>query len=156
MSRSALAKQATLDLSGDGFLSVGVPSTELGKLVNANGALVSNRGKIIADGGTVFLSAATAANILRNAVNIPGSIRTNSVGMHNGRIVINGGGGGVSITGKLAANGGKNHNGGSIAVSGGSVSVTGELAANGETGGTISVIGDSDACTRRHTDGARL
>ena len=74
-------EEATLDLSGDGFLSVGVPSSELGKLVNANGALVSNRGKIIADGGTVFLSAATAANILRNAVNIPGSIRTNSVGI---------------------------------------------------------------------------
>ena len=102
-------EEATLDLSGDGFLSVGVPSSELGKLVNANGALVSNRGKIIANGGTVFLSAATAANILRNAVNIPGSIRTNSVGMHNGRIVINGGGGSVSITGKLAANGGRRH-----------------------------------------------
>jgi filamentous hemagglutinin family protein len=136
-------EEATLDLSGDGFLSVGVPSSELGKLVNANGALVSNRGKIIADGGTVFLSAAAAANILRNAVNIPGSIRTNSVGMHNGRIVINGSGGSVSITGKLAANGGKKHDGGNIAVSGGSVSVTGELAANGKTGGAISVIGDN-------------
>ena len=89
-------EEATLDLSGDGFLSVGVPSSEMGKLVNANGALVSNRGKIIADGGVVFLSAATAANILRNAVNIPGSIRTNSVGVHNGRIVINGGDGRVN------------------------------------------------------------
>src|SRR5580700_2892497 len=136
-------EEATLDLSGDGFLSVGVPSTELGKLVNANGALVSNRGKIIADGGTVFLSAATAANILRNAVNIPGSIRTNSVGKHDGRIVINGGGGSVSITGKLAANGGKKHDGGSIAVTGNNISVTGTLSANGATGGTISVIGDS-------------
>src|SRR6201996_3991636 len=73
-------EQATLDLSGDGFLSVAVPSSELGKLVNPNGALVSNRGKINANGGTVFLSAATAQNILRNAINIPGSIRTNSVG----------------------------------------------------------------------------
>ncbi|HTV36715.1 MAG TPA: filamentous hemagglutinin N-terminal domain-containing protein, partial [Xanthobacteraceae bacterium] len=62
-------EQATLDLSGDGFLSVAIPSSQMGNLVNANGALVSNRGKIIANGGTVFLSAATAANILRNAVN---------------------------------------------------------------------------------------
>ncbi|HTV27053.1 MAG TPA: filamentous hemagglutinin N-terminal domain-containing protein, partial [Xanthobacteraceae bacterium] len=137
-------EEATLDLSGDGFLSVGIPSTEMGKLVNANGALVSNRGKIVADGGMVFLSAATAANILRNAVNIPGSIRTNSVGVHNGRIVINGGGGNVSITGKLAANGGKKHNGGSIAVTGGDINVSGTLSANGANGGTISVIANSE------------
>src|SRR5580704_8569391 len=136
-------EEATLDLSGDGFLSVAVPSTELGKLVNANGALVSNRGKIIADGGMVFLSAATAANILRNAVNIPGSIRTNSVGMHNGRIVINGGGGSVSITGKLAANGGKKHDGGTIATTGNNINVSGTLSADGANGGSISVIAKS-------------
>ena len=35
----------TLDLAGDGFLSVAVPSSQLGNLVNANGALVSNSGK---------------------------------------------------------------------------------------------------------------
>ncbi|MGA8614400.1 MAG: filamentous hemagglutinin N-terminal domain-containing protein, partial [Xanthobacteraceae bacterium] len=136
-------EEATLDLSGDGFLSVGVPSTELGKLVNANGALVRNRGKIIADGGTVFLSAATAANILRNAVNIPGSIRTNSVGVHNGRIVINGGGGTVTVTGKLAANGNKKKSGGSIAIAGNDINVSGTLSANGGSGGTISLIGGS-------------
>ncbi len=137
-------EEATLDLSGDGFLSVGVPSSELGKLVNANGALVSNRGKIIASGGTVFLSAATAANILRNAVNIPGSIRTNSVGTHNGRIVINGGGGRVSITGKLAANGGKNHSGGSIAVTGENIADAGNISANGSNGGTISLTASNE------------
>ena len=128
----------TLDLAGDGFLSVAVPSSQLGNLVNTNGALVSNSGKIIANGGTVFLSAATASNILRNAVNIPGSIRANSVGTHNGRIVINGGGGHVSITGHLAANGGKKHGGGTIQVSGASVTTSGKLSANGQTGGNIS------------------
>jgi filamentous hemagglutinin family protein len=133
-------EQATLDLSGDGFLSVAVPSSELGKLVNPNGALVSNKGTINANGGTVFLSAATAANILRNAVNIPGSIRTNSVGMHNGRIAINGGGGNVRITGRLAANGGRKHNGGSITVTGADVSVAGKLSASGRNGGSVSVV----------------
>ena len=40
---------------GDGFLSVGVPTSALGKIVNGQGqALVSNKGKIRADGGTVF------------------------------------------------------------------------------------------------------
>ena len=40
-------EMATLDLSGDGFLSVAVPSSQLGKLVSANGALVSNKEKSI-------------------------------------------------------------------------------------------------------------
>jgi filamentous hemagglutinin family protein len=104
-------EMATLDLSGDGFLSVAVPSSQLGKLVNADGALVSNKGKIRADGGAVYLSAATAANILRNAVNIPGSVRANSVGTHNGKIVINGGGGTVKIAGRLSAAGSVASNG---------------------------------------------
>ncbi|HEY1941165.1 MAG TPA: GLUG motif-containing protein [Roseiarcus sp.] len=135
-------EQATLDLSGDGFLSVTVPSSELGKLVDANGALVSNKGKIVASGGTVYLSAATAANVLRNAVNIPGSVRANTVGSHNGRIVINGGdGGSVNVAGRLAANGGKKRTAGSISVSGAAVRVSGKLAANGSSGGAVSVVG---------------
>jgi filamentous hemagglutinin family protein len=141
----------TLDLAGDGFLSVAVPSTQLGNLVDANGALVTNSGKIRAKGGTVFLSAATASNILRDAVNVPGSIRANSVGMHNGRIaigriVINGGSGRVNVSGRLAANGGRKHKakGGSIAVAGASVNVTGKVSANGTAGGTVSVTGSGN------------
>ncbi len=135
-------EQATLDLSGDGFLSVAVPSSDLGKLVDANGALVSNNGKIVADGGTVYLSAATAANVLKNAVNIPGSIRANTVGSHNGRIVINGGdGGSVNVAGRLAANGGRKQRAGSVSVSGAAVRISGRLSANGSNGGAVSVIG---------------
>ena len=137
----------TLDFAGDGFLSVAVPSSQIGKLVNASGALVSNRGKIRADGGQVFLSAATASNILRDAVNVPGSIRANSVGTHNGRIVIGGGNGRVNITGKLAANGGKKANrgnGGKIEISGANVALNGKITANGKTGGAITVASAGD------------
>jgi filamentous hemagglutinin family protein len=135
-------EQATLDLSGDGFLSVAVPSTQMGKLVDANGALVSNKGKIVANGGQVYLSAATAANVLRNAVNIPASVRANTVGVRNGRIVINGGAGGaVSVSGRLAANGGRRRRGGLVQVAGNDVNVTGKLAGNGASGGAISVVG---------------
>ena len=142
---------ATLDLSGDGFLSVTVPSSELGKLVKADRALVSNKGRITADGGTVYLSAATAANALRNAVNIPGSVRTNTVGSRNGRIVINGGAGGtVKVSGKLAANGrrdkgrsvaagGRHSKGGSIAVAGTQIDINGTLSVVGANAGTIAV-----------------
>ena len=130
----------TLDLSGDGFLSVAVPSSQLGNLVNGNGALVNNKGKINARGGTVFLSAATASNILRNAVNMGGSVRANSVGVHNGRIVINGGAGGaVNITGRLAANGGRRHKGGTVEILGKQIKITGKISANGATGGSVDI-----------------
>ncbi len=135
----------TLDFSGDGFLSVAVPSSQLGNLVSANGALVTNKGKILANGGTVYLSAATASNILREAVNIPGSIRVNTVGTHDGRIVLNGGPGGrISVGGTLLANGGRKRKGGSIAISGQSVDIKGKLAANGASGGLISVASTGD------------
>ena len=134
----------TLDLSGDGFLSVAVPSSQLGNMVNANGALVSNKGKINANGGTVFLSAATAQNILRNAVNMGGSIRANSVGMHNGRIVINGGGGNVRVTGRIAANGGRKHTGGTVEILGKSIKITGKISANGTTGGNVDIAGSGN------------
>jgi filamentous hemagglutinin family protein len=134
-------EQATLDLSGDGFLSVTIPSSELGHLVSANGALVSNKGKILANGGTVFLTAATAQNILRNAVNMGGLIRANSVGTHDGRIAINGGGGNVNVTGKLLAES-RSGQGGEIDItSSANVTVLGALIdASGATGGTIRII----------------
>ena len=135
----------TLDLSGDGFLSVAVPSSELGKLVDSSGALVTNSGKIRANGGQVFLSAATARDILRDAVNVPGSIRTNSVGTRNGRIVINGGvGGRVRISGRIKANGRRHGRGGSVAIAGAAINVSGKITANGKTGGAVTVSSGGD------------
>src|SRR5262249_56284780 len=56
-------EMATIDLSGDGFMSVAVPSNQLHNLRDGHGRpLVSNSGKINANGGTVVLSAATAKN----------------------------------------------------------------------------------------------
>jgi filamentous hemagglutinin family protein len=132
---------ATLDLAGDGFLSVAVPSNQLQNIVDKRGKpLVSNTGKIHADGGSVYLSAATASKLLQNAVNVPGTIRANSVGTRAGKIVINGGDGGiVNVGGRLTANGRKGSNGGSIAIAGAKVSIPGKIAANGRAGGRIAV-----------------
>ena len=133
-------ERATIDLSGDGFLSVTVPSNQTG-----GRALVSNRGTINANGGLVNLSAATAANALRNAVNMPGTIRANSVGVQNGKIVLNGGPGGiVNVGGRLVANGGKRGNGGSIAVAGAKINIPGQITANGKSGGQIAVVSTGD------------
>jgi filamentous hemagglutinin family protein len=132
---------ATLDLAGDGFLSVAVPSNQLQNVLDKRGKpLVSNSGKIYADGGSVYLSAATASKLLQNAVNVPGTIRANSVGTHAGKIVISGGDGGiVNVGGHLTANGGKGGNGGSIKIAGAKVSIPGKIAANGKAGGRIAV-----------------
>jgi filamentous hemagglutinin family protein len=143
----------TLDLSGDGFLSVAVPSNQLGNLRDGTGkALVTNRGKIRADGGTVVLSAATAANILRDAVHVPGSIRANSVGTRNGRIVLGGGPGGrVTVSGRVTASGkartqtAQKKTGGTIDISGAEIALTGaKVDVSGAAGdGKIRIGGDA-------------
>ena len=132
---------ATLDLSGDGFISVAVPSNQLPNIVDGRGkSLVSNSGKINAPGGSVYLSAATASKVLQGAVNVPGTIRANSVGTRGGRIVLNGGDGGiVNVGGRLTASGGRGGDGGSIAIAGAKVSVSGTVAASGRNGGQIAV-----------------
>src|SRR5215472_15266308 len=137
----ASGEAATIDLSGDGFISVAVPSNQVQNLRDGHGkALVTNKGKINANGGTVYLSAATAANALQQAVNVPGSVRANSVGVRGGKIVLNGGEGGiVNVGGTLAANGGRSGNGGSIAIAGAKISVPGKIAASGQKGGQIAV-----------------
>jgi len=135
----------TLDLAGDGFLSVAVPT--LNGIVGADGKpLVSNKGKIRADGGVVYLSAATAAGLLRDAVYVPGTIRANSVGTRDGKIVIGGGAGGkVTVSGKVKANGNATAKGGKIDISGAQVAVSGKVTANGASGGTVKVTGTEKA-----------
>ena len=94
-------EMATLDVSGDGFLQVALPTTSSGK-----GALVANSGSIEAAGGTVMLDAATARAAARNAVNISGSIDAHSIAGHNGSIVIGGGAGGtINVSGTLDVSG---------------------------------------------------
>ena len=139
----ASGEVATIDLSGDGFISVAVPSNQMQNVVDGRGkSLVSNSGKIRADGGSVYLSAATAGKVLQSAVNVPGSISANSVGVRQGKIVLNGGEGGiVNVGGRLTASGGRNGNGGSIAIAGAKVSVPGRIVASGQAGGRIAVTG---------------
>jgi filamentous hemagglutinin family protein len=128
---------ATLDLKGDGFLQVVLPS---GATTSDGQALVSNAGTIAADGGMVMLKASTVADAMRNAVNMPGTIRASSVSGHDGEIVLEGGAGGtVTVSGTLdasaaagAVNGGKiDISGNTIALQGATVAATG-VARGGE------------------------
>jgi len=134
------AQAATLDLSGDGYLQVLLPADAK----SADGqALVDNKGVIDADGGMVMLKASTVRNALREAVNMPGTIRARSVSGHDGAIVLEGGdGGAVQVSGTLdvsAAQGAA----GRIDVGGAQVGLTGAtLDASGlDRGGLVRVGG---------------
>ncbi len=124
-------EQATLDFAGDGFLQVAMPTAAGGR-----GALIRNSGSIKADGGSVVISAATAREAARNAVNISGLVQARSIGGHNGAITIGGGAGGkVRITGRLIATS-RHYAGGSITVTGQHIKLKGATVdASGATGG---------------------
>ena len=128
-------EMATLDVSGDGFLQVALPTTSGGK-----GALVSNSGLIAAAGGTVVLDAATARAAARNAINISGTIDAHSISGHNGSIVLGGGdGGAINVSGMLNVSGGSRTAGGSVMVTGRRIKVSGTIQASGRSGGTVTL-----------------
>jgi filamentous hemagglutinin family protein len=132
-------EQATLDLAGDGFLQVAVPSAQ-----SAPGALIRHSGRIRADGGRIEIKAATAREAARHAVNLSGLVEARSVGGRSGAIVLGGGDGGtVAVSGRLAARGGTSAKGGAITVTGRNIRLKGAtLDASGAAGGgTIRVGG---------------
>jgi hypothetical protein len=94
---------ATIDVSGDGFPQVATPTSVGGKA-----ALIQDTGTIKANGGTVVMSAATAREAARNAINISGIVQARRISGHSGAIVIDGrAGGAVKISGKLSGAGRK-------------------------------------------------
>ncbi len=134
-------EQATLDLSGDGFLQVAVPTKDGAE---GDGALVENSGTIRAKGGTVVMKAATAREAARHAVNMSGTIEAKSVGGRNGAIVIGGGAGGkVTVSGKIKATS-RHGNGGKVTITGRDIALKGaKIDVSGKTGGgTVKIGGD--------------
>ncbi|WP_281993029.1 MBG domain-containing protein [Sulfitobacter geojensis] len=92
-------ERITLDLAGDGFLQVAVPTNSDDDGLEA---LIENSGTIQANGGTVQISAATARNAARQAINMSGVVEARTVSGRNGRITLGGGAGGsVKISGKV-------------------------------------------------------
>lgn len=92
-------ERATLDLSGDGFLQVTLPSAEDGD----DSALIRNSGRLSADGGRIELKAATARDAARRAINLTGVAEARSVSVRNGAIMLGGGDGGtVRVSGRVS------------------------------------------------------
>jgi filamentous hemagglutinin family protein len=131
------AQLATLDLNGDGFLQVAIPSEPSG----ADGMpLIDQSGLIDVGGGLVVMRAATAREIVRQTINMAGIVRATSVSRDGGTVVLDGGDGGtVVVTGKIDASGAR---GGRIDISGGDVALSGAtIAAKGSTRGGLIRVG---------------
>lgn len=89
----------TLDVSGDGFLSVTVPSDGA-----TQDALIRHSGRLSADGGRIEIAAATARQAARRAVNLSGVVEARTVSGRSGEIVLSGGAGGaVTVSGRIDA-----------------------------------------------------
>nr|WP_321457403.1 MBG domain-containing protein [uncultured Cohaesibacter sp.] len=133
-------EQATLDLSGDGFLQVAVPTADGAE---DDGALVESGGTLSANGGTVVMKAATARNAARQAINMSGLVEAKTISGHNGAITFGGGAGGkVKVTGKVVASAQKGK-GGSVTITGDAIDLEGaSIDASGAAGGgTINIGG---------------
>ena len=140
---------ATLDLEGDGFLQVTLPSTATGpdSLLEAGGTL---------SGARIALRAADAAELVRNTVHIPGHLRATGAHAEGGTIVIEGGDGRMVVSGTLDASS-ATAQGGTIELGGRDLVLTGaSLIADGATGGgTIRVGGGLTGAPRTGLTAAR-
>jgi filamentous hemagglutinin family protein len=144
-------ERATLDISGDGFLEVAVPSGSPG-----DKALIQHSGRIRADGGRVEMKAATAREVARQAISLTGVVEARSVRGRSGAIVLGGGAGGaVNISGRLDASATRQGRrtavarnragvGGTVTITGDKIRLTGATidASGRKGGGTVRIGGD--------------
>ena len=148
----------TLDMYGDNLITLGLTDSISSQVVDvATGqplkSLVSNEGKLKANGGTVTLTAAAARAVVDSVINNSGVIEANSIGSHNGMIVLGAATADtkppgsptqtVTVSGKLSAKGKrKGTTGGTIIVTGENIAVSGaSINASGKAGGGTVLIG---------------
>jgi filamentous hemagglutinin family protein len=148
----------TLDLYGDNLITLSVNDSIAATVRDvATGrplrSLVSNTGTLKANGGIVVLTAAAARKVVDSVINNSGVIEANTIGTHNGRIVLGAATGAnkpagaptqtVKVTGKLFAAGkAPGTTGGTIEVTGENIVVAGaNIDASGQAGGGTVLIG---------------
>jgi filamentous hemagglutinin family protein len=96
-------EQVTLDLNGDGFMQVAIPTSSTTK---SGRSLLEVAGSVQAAGGKIEISAATVAKAIRDAVNVTGSLSATSMSGRDGSVVLGGGpGGNVKISGSIDTSG---------------------------------------------------
>jgi len=136
----AAASEVLVDLDGDGLVFFNV----------RNDALESRLqmlGRVRADGGVADLRAAARAGLTDTVLNLEGVVQARTLGVREGRIVIDGGGDGVTrVAGTLDARGaGAGTRGGDVLVQGNRILLDGgaRIDASGTAGGgSVRVGGD--------------
>ena len=142
-------ERITLDVSGDEFMQVALPS----QIDGEDGALIEHAGTIAAEGGRVEISAATARNAARYAVNLSGVVEARSISGRSGAIVLGGGDGGrLRVTGIVSTRPAAAPTtslapvprpGGAITVTGARIELAGATVdVTGDTGGSVRIGGD--------------
>ena len=144
------AEAHTLDLYGDGLLSINVTRQVQSNPGDAP-SLVTNTGTISAAGGTVVLTAEAVDGVVSTLVNSGGRVAANTRGGQTGRVVLSGRGGDVIVAGTVTADGNRAaQTGGTISVAPtGQVAVasTARISASGQAGGGTVAIGVTRART---------
>ena len=137
----AAATSVAVDVEGDGLIFFNARND--GSLATR----LQQLGSVRADGGTVQLRAAGRAGFADTVLNLEGVVQAHSLGLRDGRIVIDGGDQGLTqVAGVVDASGmGPGERGGNIVVLGQHIALTGNarLDASGSAGGgSIRVGGD--------------
>ena len=146
----------TLDMYGDGLVSIDVTKSVVRAPLGPNGqmvtALVTNTGVIAADGGTVQLTARAADGVVQDLVRAGGTIRANTAAGRTGQIEIVGTGGSVVVEGRVLAEGRTpGSTGGTVVVAGSTATVlapTARVSADGHAGGGLVALGTTAARAR--------
>lgn len=144
------AKAFTLDITGDNTLAFVVTAPV--DVTPADGkAIVDNTGSIQAAGGRVLMTARAASQVVGQVINTDGVVAATSTQMVNGKIVLDGGTGSVSVAGNLNASGkGAGQTGGAIDLNAQKIQVkaTARLDVTGDAGGGKIAIGGGGSNTR--------
>ena len=142
----------TLDMYGDNLITLGVNDSIASQVIDvATGkplkSLVSNEGTLKANGGTVVLTAVAARRIVDSVINNSGVIEANTIGSHNGKIILGAATGvphqRIRVSGRLSAAGKRaGTSGGTIQITGEDIAVAGAtIDASGRAGGGTVLIG---------------
>ena len=136
----AAATEVLVDLDGDGLVFFNVRSDALESRLQM-------QGRVLADGGVADLRAAARAGLAGTVLNLEGVVQARTLGVREGRIVIDGGGHGVTrIAGTLDAQGHDNGaRGGDVLVQGDRILLDrgARIDASGTAGGgSVRVGGD--------------
>ncbi|WP_320423772.1 autotransporter-associated beta strand repeat-containing protein [Roseateles agri] len=126
----AAASSVRVDVEGDGLIFFDVRNDNLA-------ARLQMLGTLKADGGTAELRAQARAGFADTVLNMDGIVQARSLGVKNGKVVIDGGSDGVtSIAGRVDVSGsGAGEHGGSATILGDKLALSGSIDANGMAGG---------------------